>query len=90
MPRSRIFHLHVYGDVIIASEWLQNLGLCSALRAFEQGGFSSLIQRTAPFSRTTHNGMDDILLSGKEASGLPSPVPTQNARDSVARQGNKQ
>jgi hypothetical protein len=34
--RSRIFHL--YGDVTIASEGLQNLGLCSALRAFEQGG----------------------------------------------------
>jgi hypothetical protein len=33
--RSRIFHL--YGDVI-TGEGLQNLGLCSALRAFEQGG----------------------------------------------------
>jgi hypothetical protein len=32
----RIFHL--YGDVIIAGEGLQKLGLCSALRAFEQGG----------------------------------------------------
>ena len=27
-----------YGDVTIADEWLQNLGLCLALRAFEQGG----------------------------------------------------
>jgi hypothetical protein len=36
--RSRIFHL--YGDVTIACEGLQNLGLCSALRAFEQGGIS--------------------------------------------------
>jgi hypothetical protein len=37
--RSRIFHLyHVYGDVTIAGEGLQNLGLFSALRAFEQGG----------------------------------------------------
>jgi hypothetical protein len=35
-PRSRIIHL--YGDVTIAGEGLQNLGLCSALRAFEQGG----------------------------------------------------
>jgi hypothetical protein len=35
MSRSRIFHL--YGDVTIAGEGLQNLGLCSALRAFEQG-----------------------------------------------------
>jgi hypothetical protein len=31
---SRIF----YGDVTIVGERLQNLGLCSALRAFEQGG----------------------------------------------------
>jgi hypothetical protein len=29
---------HLYGDVTIASGGLQNLGLCSALRAFEQGG----------------------------------------------------
>jgi hypothetical protein len=36
MSRSRIFHF--YGDVTIAGEGLQNLGLCSALRAFEQGG----------------------------------------------------
>jgi hypothetical protein len=36
MSRSRIFHL--YGDLTIAGEGLQNLGLCSALRAFEQGG----------------------------------------------------
>jgi hypothetical protein len=34
--RSRIFHF--YGDVTIAGEGLQNLGLCSALRAFVQGG----------------------------------------------------
>jgi hypothetical protein len=34
--RSRIFHL--YGDVTIADEGLQNLGLCSALKAFEQEG----------------------------------------------------
>jgi hypothetical protein len=27
----------LYGDVTIAGEGLQNLGLCSALRAFEQG-----------------------------------------------------
>jgi hypothetical protein len=27
-----------YGDVTFAGEGLQNLGLCSALRAFEQGG----------------------------------------------------
>jgi hypothetical protein len=28
----------IYGDVTIAGEGLQNLGLCSALRAFEQRG----------------------------------------------------
>jgi hypothetical protein len=33
---SRIFHL--YGDVTITGEGLQNLGLCLALRTFEQGG----------------------------------------------------
>jgi hypothetical protein len=27
-----------YGDVTITVEGLQNFGLCSALRAFEQGG----------------------------------------------------
>jgi hypothetical protein len=34
--RSRIFHF--YGEFTIAGEELQNSGLCSALRAFEQGG----------------------------------------------------
>ena len=34
--RSRIFQL--YGVVTIAGEGLQNLGVCSALRACEQGG----------------------------------------------------
>jgi hypothetical protein len=29
---------HLYGDVTIAGERLQNLGLCLALGAFEQGG----------------------------------------------------
>jgi hypothetical protein len=28
----------LYGDVIIAGEGLQNLGQCSAMRAFEHGG----------------------------------------------------
>ena len=28
----------IYGDVTITGEGLQNLGLCSALKAFEQGG----------------------------------------------------
>jgi hypothetical protein len=34
--RSRIFFS--FGDVAITGEGLQNLGLCSALRACEQGG----------------------------------------------------
>jgi hypothetical protein len=61
--RSRIFHL--YGDVTITGEGLQNLGLCSVLKAFEQGGIFivphllwqgtsvfpvDLIRRTVPFS----------------------------------------
>jgi hypothetical protein len=36
-----VLHLHLYRDVTFAGEHgegLQNLGLCSALRAFEQGG----------------------------------------------------
>jgi hypothetical protein len=33
---SRIFHL--YGDITITGEGLQNLGVCSAFRASEQGG----------------------------------------------------
>jgi hypothetical protein len=36
MSRSRMFHL--YGDVTISGEGLQNLGLYSALTAFERGG----------------------------------------------------
>jgi hypothetical protein len=35
MSRSRIFHL--YENVTITGEGLQNLSLCSALKAFEQG-----------------------------------------------------
>jgi hypothetical protein len=32
-----LFYVPLYGDVTIAGEGLQNLGLCSALRTFEQG-----------------------------------------------------
>jgi hypothetical protein len=39
--RSRVFH-YKYGYVTITDEGLQNLGLCSALRAFEQGGIFSV------------------------------------------------
>ena len=45
--RSRIFQL--YGDITINGEGLQNLGLCSALRAFEQGGiFMSVRENEVP------------------------------------------
>jgi hypothetical protein len=44
-PRLRIFHVH--GDVIIAGEGLNNLGLSSALRAFEQGGIF-IVQNIRP------------------------------------------
>jgi hypothetical protein len=32
------FSFHLYGDVTITGEGLQNLGLCSTLRAIEQEG----------------------------------------------------
>jgi hypothetical protein len=32
------FYVHLYEDITITGEGLQNLGLCSALRAFKQGG----------------------------------------------------
>jgi hypothetical protein len=35
---SRLRRFHLYGDVTITGEGLKNLGLCLALRAFEQGG----------------------------------------------------
>jgi hypothetical protein len=35
---SRWMIFHLYGDVTITGEGLQNQGLCSALRVFEQGG----------------------------------------------------
>jgi hypothetical protein len=62
--RSRIFH--IYGDVTITGEGLQNLGLSSAFRASEQGGilivphpdvthvFSILIE-VSPYSKVSLN-----------------------------------
>jgi hypothetical protein len=38
MSPSRMFHLYRESDVTITGEGLQNLGLCLALWAFEQGG----------------------------------------------------
>jgi hypothetical protein len=74
---SRIFHL--YEDVIITGEWLQNFGL-SVLRTFEQEGidlyratpavtrglsFSCIIQRAAPFSRLLRHtrGCGELILT---------------------------
>jgi hypothetical protein len=37
-PAQEFFTYKLHGDVTIAGEGLQNLGLYSALRAFEQGG----------------------------------------------------
>jgi hypothetical protein len=68
---SRIFHL--YGDVTIAGEGLQSLGLCLALKAFEQGGvfivtqafgFSGFIRRTTnptpPHSVASYDTQEDV------------------------------
>jgi hypothetical protein len=74
--RSRIFHL--YGDVTIADEGLQNLGLCSALRAFEQegifivphqlwhgtSGFPFSSEGPSPFSRLLRHTRVTRILSG--------------------------
>jgi hypothetical protein len=45
-PAQDFFYLH--GDVTIAVEGLQNLGLCSALRAFEQEGIFIVCCETGP------------------------------------------
>jgi hypothetical protein len=62
--RSKIFHS--YGDATIADERLQNLGLCSALRAFDQEGIfivphlrwhGASVFRPIQSPLTTHKGM---------------------------------
>jgi hypothetical protein len=47
---------HLYGDVTIAGEGLQNLGLrvCSALKAFEQRGIFITCRDTGPRSFRSH------------------------------------
>jgi hypothetical protein len=77
---SRIFHL--YGDVTIAGEGLQNLGLCSAPRAFTQGGIF-IVPRGVGFFRfhpkdrsiqspfTTHEGMWRIYSNPDRHSNPP-------------------
>jgi hypothetical protein len=52
-----------YGDVTIANEGLQSLGLCLALRAFEQGGIFIAPQ---------------LLSNGTSVSPVSSEGPTQS------------
>jgi hypothetical protein len=62
--RSRIFHL--YGDVTIAGEGLQNLGRCSALKAFEQGGIfiaPHLLQHGASVFPISSEGLPHSVVS---------------------------
>jgi hypothetical protein len=70
MSRSRIFHL--YEDVTIADEGLQNLDLWSMLKAFlyratptvtQDLSFSGLIRKTAHSvaSYDTHRDAEDLL-----------------------------
>jgi hypothetical protein len=80
--RSRIFHL--YGDVTITGVGLQKLDLCSALRAFEQGGIFivphllwhgasfGLIRKTVPFCHLLRHVRDvkNLFLPGSPFSRL--------------------
>jgi hypothetical protein len=62
--RSRIFHL--YGDVTIAGEGLQNLGLWSALRTFEQGRIfivPHLMWHGASFFPVSSEGLPHLVAS---------------------------
>jgi hypothetical protein len=62
--RSRIFHL--CGDVTITYEGLQNLGLCSALRAIEQGGIfivSHLLWHGTSFFPVSFEGPPHLVAS---------------------------
>jgi hypothetical protein len=44
-----LMNFHLYADVTITGKELQNLGLCSALRAFEQGGIFIVPYGTSVF-----------------------------------------
>jgi hypothetical protein len=54
------------GDVTIASEGLQTLGLCSALRAFKQGGVfivpHLLWQGTSAFPVSSEGTLQDLMI----------------------------
>jgi hypothetical protein len=49
----------IYGDVTIAGEELQNLDLCSALRAFEQGGIF-IVSHLLTASYDTRGDVEDL------------------------------
>jgi hypothetical protein len=55
MSCSGIFHL--YGDITIVGEGLQNFGLCLALRAFEQGGEFTVCATRAVTLRLCFSGL---------------------------------
>jgi hypothetical protein len=67
-----VFFTYIYEGITIASEGLQNLGLCLALRAFEQGGIfivPNLLWHEAIFSVSSE--------------GLPHSVASYNTQGSV-------
>jgi hypothetical protein len=53
---SRLRNFHLYGDVTITGEGLQNLGLCSALSAFELGGIFIFTAVTRDFGFSSFIG----------------------------------
>jgi hypothetical protein len=62
------FFTYKYGDVTIAGEGLQNLGQCSALRAFEQGG----VYRALPHVlRALGSGLIRLL---RQTRGCEGPI----------------
>jgi hypothetical protein len=84
--RSRICHR--YGNVITASEGLQNLGLCSALRTFEQGGIlyhaTPAVTQGNGFSGPAHlhllrhtRDVEDLFSPGSSPVPIQSPLATR-------------
>jgi hypothetical protein len=64
---------HLYEDVTITGEGLQNLGLCSALRAFEQGG-------TFIVPRLLWHGTSFFPVSSE---GSPHPIASYDTHEDV-------
>jgi hypothetical protein len=69
MPQNRV----LYGDVTIAVEGLQNLGLCLALWAFEQGGIFIVLH----LLHLLWHGALDFLVSLKRLPHLVASYNTQ-------------